>query len=101
MAVSSHVSKSGVTGAPIHSPRRSCRVKAPAAPGSQETCGGSAVIGLACRIQSVPSASIAHSTSCGRLRTVAMRFASVATAIACRSSIADSVRRRMVALTVG
>ena len=80
MAVSSHDSKSGVTGSPIHSPNRSIRVYAPGAGESQDTSGGSAVIGLACRIQSLPSPSIAHSMSCGVPRASAMRRASSATA---------------------
>ena len=76
MVVSSHDSKSGVTGSPIHSPKRSMRVYAPGAGGSHETSGGSAVIGLAWRIHSVPSAPIAHSMSCGVPRALAMRRAS-------------------------
>ena len=97
MAVSSHDSKSGVTGSPIHSPKRSMRVYAPGAGESHETSGGSAVIGLAWRIHSVPSSPIAHSMSCGVPRALAMRRASLATCSAWRRSMACSGWRREVA----
>ena len=90
MAVSSHDSKSGVTGSPIHSPNRSILVYPPGAGASHETSGGSAVIGLAWMIQRVPSASIAHSMSWGIPRAVAMRRASLATRTAWRGSMACS-----------
>jgi hypothetical protein len=99
MRVSSQDSNSGVTGSEIHSPKRSWRVYAPGAGASQATSGGSAVIGRAWTIHSVPSASMAHSMSWGVPRLPAMRRASRATSAACDASIAASGRRRASALS--